>query len=359
MTPETTRSPRQDSFMRRLVLAALIVSIIGALLAAVLTSGRDPLVLLNIFTIRFLGIFIEAAPFLLLGAFASGLIDAFVRPDDIARLMPRNPVLATFAGAGLGFFFPVCECGVIPVVRRLYAKGLPMSVGIAFLLAAPVINPIVLVATYVAYGFGPVLIGRFVLTFIVAVAVGLVFMAAARPRDILRPTTLSRMALAAPRGGMEGATTADLAAAVRTQMPRRSLKDGLRTAVFTAIDDFFDMGRYLVIGTVLAATMQTFVPQETLTQLGSGPVVSVLVLQLVAFVLSVCSTVDAFLSLAFVNTFTPGAIIAFLTFGPMVDIKALLMYSGVFRMRVVLYLFLLPLLLVMLASIWINLNIPL
>lgn len=359
MTPEFPRGPRDRSFIKRFVVIALIVSVAGALLAAVLTSGRDPIVLLNIFTIRFLGIFIEAAPFLLLGAFASGLIDAFVRPDDIARLMPKNPVLATFAGAGLGFFFPVCECGVVPVVRRLYGKGLPMSVGVAFLLAAPVINPIVLVATYVAYGFGPVLIGRFALTFAVAVAVGLVFMAAARPRDVLRPTSLSRLSLAAPRGGMESATPADVVAVAKVAPPRRTLKDGFRSAVFTAIDDFFDMGRYLVIGTVLAATMQTFISQETLTQLGSGPIGSVLVLQLVAFVLSVCSTVDAFISLAFVNTFTPGAIIAFLVFGPMVDIKALLMYSGVFRLRVVLYLFLLPMLLVMLAAIWINLNIPL
>ena len=91
----------------------------------------------------------------------------------------------------MGFLFPVCECGVVPVVRRLYNKGLPMSVGMTFLLAAPAINPIVLVSTYVAFGFGPVLIGRLVFTAVVAMAVGLVFAFAARPQDVLRPTSLA------------------------------------------------------------------------------------------------------------------------------------------------------------------------
>ena len=90
----------------------------------------------------------------------------------------------------LGFAFPVCECGVVPVVRRLFNKGLPMWVGITFLLAAPVINPIVLVSTYVAFGFGPVLIGRIVFTVIVSIGAGLVFALGARPQDVLQPRSL-------------------------------------------------------------------------------------------------------------------------------------------------------------------------
>jgi uncharacterized membrane protein YraQ (UPF0718 family) len=117
------------------------------------------------------------------------------------------------------------------------------------------------------------------------------------------------------------------------------------------------MGRYLVIGSALAAAMQTFVPQEALLALGSGPVLSVLVLQVLAFILSVCSTVDAFLALSFVGIFTPGSILAFLTFGPMVDIKSTLMFTGVFKPKAVFFLILIPLLLTFWAGVWINLNV--
>ena len=116
---------------------------------------------ISTFSTRFLGIFIEAVAFLLLGTLISGLIEAFVTNEDVVKLMPRNPIAATLAGSMLGFLFPVCECGVVPVTRRLFQKGLPVSVGITFLLAAPVMNPIVLASTYAAFGFGPILIGRY------------------------------------------------------------------------------------------------------------------------------------------------------------------------------------------------------
>ncbi|NDJ62447.1 MAG: permease [Chloroflexi bacterium] len=342
---------------------ALLAILLGALL-----SSPDLGVTLGIFTTRFLGIFIEAVPFLLLGTVVSGLIDAFVRAEDIARIMPRNPAAATGMGAFLGFAFPVCECGVVPVVRRLYTKGLPMSVGVTFLLAAPVVNPIVLASTFVAFGVGPVLIGRFVITIVVAIAVGLVFALAARPQDVLRPNSVL-VPVMGGSGDDDGSTpTADQALGLRAMpgavtvaagTPRPSLLAGLRAALSTAGDEFFEMGRYLIIGSMLAAGMQTLVSQDVLLSLGSGPVVSVIVMQILAFVLSVCSTVDSFLALAFAGTFTTGSILAFLTFGPMVDIKSTLMFLGVFKRRVVLYLILLPMLMTMLIGIWINLNLSL
>src|SRR5258708_32091765 len=127
------------------------------------------------FSTRFLGIFIEAVSFLLLGAVISGLIGAFISNDDMARIVPHNPIAAILVGSMLGFIFPVCECGVVPVTRRLYKKGLPISVGITFLLAAPVMNPIVLASTYAAFGWGPILIGRVIISWIMAVSNCLVF----------------------------------------------------------------------------------------------------------------------------------------------------------------------------------------
>jgi uncharacterized membrane protein YraQ (UPF0718 family) len=333
--------------MNRVPIRLLAAFGIFALLTLVsLSTDGDPALVIGQFSTRFLGIFIEAAPFLLLGTLTSGLIESFVTRDDLVRFVPKNRLLSTVMGALLGFAFPVCECGVVPVARRLFSKGLPLSVGVAFLLASPVINPIVLLSTLTAFGFGPILVGRFGITLVVAVGVGLVFALSARPQDVLHAPAL------VPIGGESGEA---IPLYVRT--PRRSLRAGLQDALRNAADEFFEMGRYLIIGALLAAGMQTFVPQDTLLSLGRGPVVSVAAMQALAFVLSVCSTVDAFLALAFVGTFTPGSILAFLTFGPMVDIKSTLMFLSVFRRRTVLYLILLPLLMTMLIAVWLNLNV--
>ena len=334
--------------LRAMVWPFLAVAVLAAVLILVITSGRDPMGTLKIFSTRFLGIFIEAAPFLLMGTFVSGLLEVFVSREDIVRWMPRNPILATITGAFMGFAFPVCECGVVPVTRRLFTKGLPMSVGVAFLLAAPVMNPIVLVSTYIAFGFGPILIGRFVITAVVAIAVGVVFSMSARPQDVLRPESL------APVTGGSG-DLEQLKVKTELMQQRPTLGTKFYQAMRVGTNEFFDMGRFLVIGSILAALMQTFVAQETLLALGEGPFVSVLVMQILAFVLSVCSTVDSFLALAFAGTFTGGSILAFLTFGPMVDIKSTLMFMGVFKRRTVLYLILLPFLMTLLIGVWVNL----
>ncbi|MDZ4770592.1 MAG: permease [Chloroflexota bacterium] len=351
------REARAELTRLLLIIGGLLAAIIGLFL--LLNSG-DPGTLIAIFSTRFLGIFIEAVPFLLLGTLVSGLIEAFLTADDIARIVPRNPVAATLVGTFMGFTFPVCECGVVPVVRRLYTKGLPVSVGVTFLLAAPVINPIVLASTATAFGFGGILIGRFVITAIVAFSVGLVFALAARPREVLRASSLN--ALAPVMGGSGDAPVTiggAIALPTMTAAPRKSLVGGLREAITLAGDEFFEMGRYLIIGSLLAAAMQTVISQDLLLTLGRDPVISVVSMQALAFLLSVCSTVDSFLALAFAGTFTTGSLLAFLTFGPMVDIKSMLMFLGVFRQRVVVYLILLPLLMTLLIGIWINLNLSL
>lgn len=298
------------------------------------------------FSTRFLGIFIEAVAFLLLGALLSGIIGVFVSNDTLARLMPRNPVLAIIAGSMLGFLFPVCECGVIPVTKRLYQKGLPVSAGIAFLLAAPVMNPIVFASTYAAFGWGPVLIGRYVITWIMAVTIGLLFTLQTHPQRIVRAD-----AMAAIAGGSTEASVGN------GKQERVALIPGLRQALKLASDDFFEMGRFLIIGALLAALMQTFVTQEALKALATNPVNSVLVMAALAFILSVCSTVDAFLALAFARAFPTGSILTFLTFGPMVDIKSAMMYMGVFKRRIVAYMIILPFLISALFGIWLNLNV--
>lgn len=336
-SPSLQTSPRRERrLLRTLLPAALVVSAVAAFLViGTQQHDQDIITLTEIFTTRFLGVFIEAVPFLLLGSLTSGLIDAFVRPDDLLRVLPRNKYLATVLGTFMGLLFPVCECGVVPVARRLYTKGLPPSVGITFLLAAPFMNPIVFASTYIAFGLGTVFIGRFVVTALVATTVGLIFAVTTRGSEALLPQS-----------------TMDTHA---TPAPRPTLRRGLAQAIEVAGADFFDMGRYLVLGCLLAAGLQTLVSQEALLAVGRSNLSSVLAMEVLAFLVSVCSTVDAFLALAFVNTFTTGSIIAFLSFGPMVDIKSTLMFTGVFTRRTVVYLVVLPFVLNLLAGVVINL----
>jgi uncharacterized membrane protein YraQ (UPF0718 family) len=292
------------------------------------------------FTTIFLGIFIEAAPFLLLGTLASGLVEVFIRQDQLSKLIPQNPFLGALLGGGMGFLFPVCECGVVPLTRRFFRKGVPAYVGITFLLASPVINPIVIASTYAAYGWSAMFWMRIGLSLLIAVSVGLIFSRQRYPWWLLRSKAI--------------APVVDTEMAEPVRIVNLPIFKRILNALQHAAEEFFDMGRYLIIGSMLAALMQTFIPQSTLLSLGQGPFLSVIVMIALAVILSICSTVDAFISLAFVGSFTNGSILAFLVFGPMVDIKSTLMFLQVFRKRAVVYLVTLPLLMTILAALILN-----
>jgi uncharacterized membrane protein YraQ (UPF0718 family) len=295
------------------------------------------------FATIFLGIFIEAAPFLLFGTLASGIVEVFFAQDIFTRLVSRRAGLSAITGGLMGLAFPVCECGVVPLTRRLLRKGLPLPAGIAFLLAAPVLNPVVIASTFASFGWGKVLAMRMGLTLLIAVITGLVFSVEKTPWTILRPTEWVK---------------GDDALGHTPQIQGRSLPDRWRQVLLIAMDEFFEMGRYLVIGAALAALMQVFIPQPVMLALGQGPLISVVALTGLAVLLSICSTVDAFVALGFVGTFSTGAILAFLVFGPMVDIKSVLMYGRVFRPRPVLYLILIPLLVSLLSGLLVNYYLP-
>jgi len=297
----------------------------------------------------FLAVFIEAAPFLLAGALVSGFIHVFVDQRLLFRIVPRHPVPGVVLGSLAGLVFPVCECGVIPVTRRLYQKGLPISTGITFLLAAPVVNPIVIASTYAAFGWGPMLFGRLGLSILVSCIVGLIF-SAALPREVLLPESCGPHAHApacaschthAPEHASDDSPSATL-----------SRKARIYEALAFAGGDFLDMIRYVIMGALIASVLQTVVPQAVFLQLRSNVATSVITMMLMAFVLSVCSTADAFLALAFTNLFPPAAILAFLVFGPMSDMKSTLMLLRVFRRRSIGYLILLAAMLTLTATVF-------
>jgi uncharacterized membrane protein YraQ (UPF0718 family) len=232
---------------------------------------------------------------------------------------------------------------VVPLTRRLLRKGMPLSSGIAFLLAAPVLNPIVILSTAAAFGFGNLLLLRVGLSLVISVGIGLIFSVEKAPWKILRPTpwVMGEEALAG-QGSQE----------------KPSLGDRWRRVLLIALDEFFEMGRYLVAGAALAAGMQVFLPQSALMAVSQGPLTSLFVMAGLAVLLSICSTVDAFVALGFVGLFSPGSILVFLVFGPMVDIKSVLMYGRVFHLKVVVYLVSLALLMSLLAGLLVNYFFP-
>nr|WP_010332963.1 permease [Bacillus mojavensis] len=261
----------------------------------------------------FISILIEAIPFILIGVILSGIIQMFVSEEMIARIMPKNRFLAVLFGALAGILFPACECGIIPITRRLLLKGVPLHAGVAFMLTAPIINPIVLFSTYIAFGNRwSVVFYRGGLALAVSVIIGIILSYQFKDNQLLKPDE-----------------------AGHHHHHHHTLLQKLGGTLRHAIDEFFSVGKYLIIGAFIAAAMQTYVKTSTLLAIGQNDVSSSLVMMGLAFVLSLCSEVDAFIASSFSSTFSLGSLIAFLVFGAMVDIKNLLMMLAAFKKRFV------------------------
>lgn len=260
----------------------------------------------------FISILIEAIPFILIGVILSGIIQMFVSEEMIARIMPKNRFLAVLFGALAGILFPACECGIIPITRRLLLKGVPLHAGVAFMLTAPIINPIVLFSTYIAFGNRwSVVFYRGGLALAVSVIIGIILSYQFKDNQLLKPDEAGH------------------------HHHHHTLFQKLGGTLRHAIDEFFSVGKYLIIGAFIAAAMQTYVKTSTLLAIGQNDVSSSLVMMGLAFVLSLCSEVDAFIASSFSSTFSLGSLIAFLVFGAMVDIKNLLMMLAAFKKRFV------------------------
>ncbi len=271
----------------------------------------------------FLSMIMEAIPFVLLGVLISGLIQSFITERWITRIMPNNRFIASLFGCSVGILFPSCECGIVPITRRLLNKGVPLNAGIAFMLTGPIVNPIVLFSTYIAFGNDWKIVAiRASMAFGVALVVSM------------------SIALLFPvlplRGYEQQVAAASELPIVSSKRPTVIPKLG---SVFGhAVDEFFSVGKYLVLGAFIAASMQTFIPTSALLHLGSNPVMSSLVMMGLAFAMSLCSEADAFIASSFRSTFSMGSLSAFLVFGPMIDIKNTLMLLGTFRGRFVIVL---------------------
>ncbi len=247
---------------------------------------------------------LQSLPFVLLGVFASALVQRYLSERIVTRWLPRGRLPVVLLASVFGFVAPVCDCGVIPLARRLAAKGIPGYAATTFILAAPVANPIVLLSTAVAFQGSWTIVGlRMTMTLSVAIMVGLL---AAR----LFPAAGPRPAPVAIRGGT---------ASVEPDPPGGIGRLGGLVAHATA--EYFDVIFFIILGALFTAATQTLVPRGDLMALGARPVASVAALMPVATLLSICSEADAFVARAFANTFTVGAVLAFMTIGQIIDLR--------------------------------------
>jgi uncharacterized protein len=281
----------------------------------------------------FLSIVFEGAPYILVGTVLSGLIAAFLDSRLLDKVLPKNGVLSTLVAGVLGLVFPVCECAVVPVIKRLVQKGLPVSCAVTYMLAAPIMNPIVAVSTLTAFkefqkvtgwetlGNATMTLSRLSLGYAVAVIVGLVVLRF-RPDQILRQNIVEGIAK----------TKADSTHATAS---KTGFNAKLIHAMRAAMGDFLDTTMYFTIGVIITAVFNTQVDQSILNHVAGNEWLALPSIMGLAIVLSLCSTSDAFIA-APMAAFSMAAKLAFLVFGPMMDIKLLFMYSGVFKRRVVL-----------------------
>lgn len=275
------------------LLAAVVVAVFPGTLRALLSGP-----LARTWVTILISVCVQALPFLVLGVLLSGLLEALVPVGSLARSMPRRAGLAVPLGGVAGAALPGCECSSVVVAGRLVRSGVPPAAAVSFLLAAPAINPVVLVATAVAFPGQPrVVLARFAASFLTAVCVGFVW---SRRTDVV------------PSGGRLRAAGSG----------RLALLTG------TVVEDFAQAAAFLVLGAAATATLRVVSP-SVLPTAGLGGLLGVPVLGLLAVVLCVCSEADAFVA-ATLSSFSPVARLAFMVVGPVVDLKLIALQTGTF-----------------------------
>lgn len=273
--------------------------------------GGSPDVVVNVF----LGTMLQAAPFLLIGVLLSSAIQVFVSQQWIERWFPKNWVGGILFAVFAGFCLPVCDCASIPVFRSLVRKGVPMVSAVTFMAATPVINPVVILSTWYAFnGNYRIVLCRVGLGILCAAIIGLTFVG-------------NDNSIAGDTGGFLGTSCA--CGCIGGTLPT-GVKGKVLTYLRHAQVDFFTSGKYLMMGAFVSALFQTLSKGMIWARSGSGLLIPLLMMMVMAFFLSLCSSSDAVVARSFASQFPTGVLMGFLVFGPMMDVKNVIMLSGSF-----------------------------
>jgi uncharacterized membrane protein YraQ (UPF0718 family) len=300
MTAAPTERRWRIGSMELLLVVLIVFAVAGGVVSSFI-AGRAKL---SVAATVFCGVFVQALPFLVLGVVVSGLVAAFVTPDRLARWLPRRAGAAILAAGVGGAALPGCECGSVPVARRLY-DGASGAAALTFMLSAPAINPVVLVATSVAFPGEPrMVVARFGGSMLTAVVMGAIWSRWGNPEWVTR------------------------------RLPKLHDTDASRWTVFTeaARHDFLTAASYLVVGAAAAAALRVLLPSWVFQSLAGHMVLAIVTMALLAVVLALCSEADAFVA-ASLTAVPLLARLVFLVVGPAVDVKLFAMQAGMFGRR--------------------------
>ena len=310
------------------------------------------------FSTIFISIVLEAFPFVLFGVFVSSLIQLFVTESMLLRLIPKRKLPALAAASVMGLFFPICECANVPVARRLVAKGVPLHVGMTFLMSVAIMNPVVLLSTYYAFnGQWRIALFRGLLGMGGAIIIGFVVSFMKNPHSMIRHVTdhfstgcghdhstdtdcltdhdpQHEHPLVCGCGSHSHVDHNDRPGRFKDEALDRFFAKVVEIIHHTSIE-LFSVGRFLILGAFISSFVQSFLPRSMLQSVGERPVISILLMMTLAYGLSLCSEADAFIARTFVGQFTSGAVMAFMIFGPMMDVKNTLMLLEGFTRRFV------------------------
>jgi uncharacterized protein len=291
------------------------------------------------FKIIVLSIVIEALPFVLFSIIVSAILHNFVTENMIRRIIPQNRFLSIVPASLLGILFPVCDCGMVPIVRRLVMKGVPLPTAVSFMLGGPIINPVVTAATVAAFKVNfNMVIFRLGTAFLVACFAGWLTSLFFKGNELKANATYHQ----------------HTCGCCEDHMDQPSFTDMLIRTIYVASNEFFDMGKYLVMGAMLGALTQIIISRPLLLSVGQHSYLSIGVMMLFALCVSVCSAADAFIAASFYSSFSAGSLVAFMVFGPMVDLKNTLMLLHAFRVRFVVWLALVIAILCFVAAFLVN-----
>ncbi len=279
------------------------------------TTAISGLQTLNTF---FLSILMQAIPFILIGVIASSVLQVAVPSETLVKFFPQKKGIGFVTAIFAGVFFPVCDCAIVPVAARLIKKGVSLPVAVTFMLSAPLVNPVVIASTLYAFPNQPsIALYRIYLGVLIALIVGITFTFFAEKKSILTKNLDNIIC--------------DCEYCSTTEKSSMGILEKIKLVFMHASSEFFQVGKFLIIGAFISSLFQTCIPKDVFNNLWGHEILSLLVMMLAAFIFSICSTSDAFIAKAFSSQFSTGSIMGFLVLGPMIDIKNMLMLSSSFR----------------------------
>lgn len=291
-------------------------------------------------SIIFMSIFFESLPFLLLGSIISSIIETYVSDETMAKIIPKNPIFGSIVGIIMGFFLPACDCAVIPVSKRLLKKKVPINVAISFMLASPIINPVVLLSTYYAFYktepniFWLRLILGIVIALIIGIIMGIIFI----KKEVITNNTDE-----CHEDGCE--------CHHHDHKIKHTIKGDILSIFRHTASDLFEVVKYLMFGALIASLVQVLLPRNILTMFNNNTYLSVITLMLFAYLISLCSTSDSFVGKSLLSIFNQSSVVAYLLLGPMIDIKNTIVLFGNYKKSFVITLITLIFILIFIASV--------